>query len=892
MHCNIVMRSKPACLVLAALASAALPATAQTRCPPLADSALQLGWRSYRSDLLESAAQSFEQAYRICPRNLDALAGLGFARLRQRQLKAADSVFQRILARDSLSADGWEGRARSRLRLGDTAAALAAGRRALSLAPMNHDLRALLDRAVPEWDRTPQSVRQRAATLQVVARTRGRHFEIFAPGGWRPFYIQGVNLGVALPGRYPSEFPTDSAKYAGWLDTLATMNANTLRVYTILPPSFYRALRGWNLSHPQKPLWLIHGVWAELPPGHDFDQPTWKGEFETEMRRVVDVVHGSATIPARRGHAAGRYDADVSHWVLAYILGREWEPFAVKAFNAKSRAGIYAGRFLRSRHAPAMDLWLVRECDLMLSYEADRYNTLHPVAYTNWPTLDPLTHPTEATTAQEAAWRKRSGRRSEAQKLEYENDAVGLDANLVEPTPANPAGWFASYHAYPYYPDFMILDPGYRRARSSEGPSNYFGYLRELVTHHGTMPTVIAEYGVPSSRGVAHIQHQGWNHGGHDERRMAAIDARLTREIREAGAAGAVMFAWLDEWFKKNWAVMDYEIPLDNTRLWHNVMDAEQNYGILGQYGGDGVTTPELGGDPERWRALELVQTVGETTGPGLRTLRAGADESYLYLAVELQKAGFDWDSSGLQLAIDTYQPRTGQHRLPRTGIISELGLEFLIDLAGPRAAFLRVTPDYNRHEGIDSATGDDFGRFSRRPVMTRNRKDGRFDSLFVITNRARFGRNGTFYRAMGYDRGLLRYGTQAASTLADWFLDTGARVLELRIPWDLINVTDPSTRTLLHDPFSDGNYGTTRAKDFHLGVLLYRKGQQPQVIGALPGLEGGRWRAESFRPWRWQGWSVPRSHARVKPVYDSLKLVWAAPSGGQAQRGRTAPSN
>ena len=42
---------------------------------------------------------------------------------------------------------------------------------------------------------------------------------------------------------------------------------------------------------------------------------------------------------------------------------------------------------------------------------------------------------------------------------------------------------------------------------------------------------------------------------------MAAIDARLTREIREAGAAGSILFAWLDEWFKKNWAVMDYEIP-------------------------------------------------------------------------------------------------------------------------------------------------------------------------------------------------------------------------------------------------------------------------------------------------------------------------------------------
>ena len=88
---------------------------------------------------------------------------------------------------------------------------------------------------------------------------------------------------------------------------------------------------------------------------------------------------------------------------------------------------------------------------------------------------------------------------------------------------------------------------------------------------------------------------------------MAAIDARLTREIRASGAAGSVLFAWMDEWFKKNWAVIDYEIPLDNTRLWHNVMDPEQNYGILGQYAGDSGATPVLGGDPARWRGLNLL---------------------------------------------------------------------------------------------------------------------------------------------------------------------------------------------------------------------------------------------------------------------------------------------
>jgi len=889
LHALVIAR---ATLVVALLLR---PATAhpQAACPPSASATLERAWRAYRADSLAVAVTQFELARRLCPDNLDASVGLGFSLLRSNKVRHADSLFRVVLARSPTNSDAWEGRTRSALRLQDSAAAIEAGRRGMSLAPGNVELRRLLNQLAPDWDRPPSKARPRPLTLQLVTRTRGRQFEIKKDNVWQPLYLQGVNFGVALPGRYPSEFPTDSARYAGWLDTLAAMHANTIRVYTVLPPSFYRALRGWNLTHPSRLLWLVHGVWTELPPGHDFEDAVWKRGFQAEMRRVVDLVHGAAAIPPVPGHAAGRYDADVSPWTLGYIIGREWEPFAVKAFDAGKPRGRYQGRFLAVRAGPAMDLWMARQCDFMLSYEADTYNALRPIAYTNWPTLDPLRHPTEATTAEEAKWRRRSGRRSESKKLEYENDAIGLDANLVEPTPANPAGWFASYHAYPYYPDFVMLDPTYRSARSSQGPSSYFGYLRELVQHHNAIPTVIAEYGVPSSRGTAHLHPLGWSHGGHDEQGMAATDARLARDIREAGAAGGIVFAWLDEWFKKNWIVIEYEIPLDHTRRWHNVMDAEQNYGIIGMYAGDARSRPRLGGDSEPWKRLAAVQVAGDSAGSGLGVIRMGWDESFYYLAVELSRGRFAWDSLGIQLALDTHLPRVGQHRLPKSGVGSEVGFEFLVDLVRPDSATMAVTPEYNRHDSrIDPGTGDDWGRFSRRPVITRNRSDGRFDSLLVITNRARFGRDGTFFPAQGYDRGRLVHGTEARSTRSDWYLDEQTGLLQLRIPWDLLNVTDPSTRTLLFDRNTKGAFGTAVAGDFHAGVVIYRKGDGG-VAAALPALKRGVWPAGTFVPWRWSGWTEPRYHSRLKPVHDSLRAVWAGPpSTAPAPLSPRAPSN
>ncbi|HSE68816.1 MAG TPA: hypothetical protein VLB12_17615, partial [Gemmatimonadales bacterium] len=508
------------------------------------------------------------------------------------------------------------------------------------------------------------------------------------------------------------------------------------------------------------------------------------------------------------------------------------------------------------------------------------FNALRPVSYTNWPSLDPLYHVTESTGAEERAWRKAAGRSIPADPKEYENDATGLDAMLVRPTTTNPAGWFASYHAYPYYPDFMNYDPVYDTAQSSEGRSNYFGYLRELKQHHTGIPLLIAEYGVPSSRGLAHVQPQGWNHGGHDEEEMARIDARLTREIQQAGAAGSIVFAWIDEWFKKNWIVTDYEIPPDKTRLWHNVMDAEQNYGLLGMYAGDRERTPLPGESPARWLALDAYATDSTAPKGTPEVLRVGSDESYLYLAVELagmKGETFPWDSLGIRLALDTWNRKLGQRRLLGAAQqAGDIGFEFLVDFRSPADGQVLVTPDYNPFVGADAIVdGDDFGRFARRPISVTQRNDGRFDSLFIITNRARFGRNGTFYPAKGYNRGRLRFGRFTKTTLADWYYDPEAGLLELRLPWGLINVTDPSTRTIILSAVPDGAIQTTRAEGFRFGVMTVAT-PNGRAVGAVPRLgSDGAWHAADFPNWTWSTWNSPKHHQALKPVYDSLKVLW-----------------
>ncbi len=238
---------------------------------------------------------------------------------------------------DSTNADAWEGLTLAAWQSGDRAEAMAYGRRAIGLHPKQSD-RPTYSRYHRSGLGSATAATTSAAFPASAGRSRPRVIGSRFPvrGAWRPFYIKGVNMGVALPGKFPSEFPPDSATYAGWLDTIAALHANTLRVYTILPPCVLpRAPRlEPGASAARRSGWCT-GSGPSCRRTMTSTIRHGRPSFRQEMREGGRPAARCGPDPVRPGHAGGRYDADVSRWTLAYILGREWEPFAVKEFDAK-----------------------------------------------------------------------------------------------------------------------------------------------------------------------------------------------------------------------------------------------------------------------------------------------------------------------------------------------------------------------------------------------------------------------------------------------------------------------------------------------------------------------------------------------------------------------------
>ena len=155
-------------------------------------------------------------------------------------------------------------------------------------------------------------------------------------------------------------------------------------------------------------------------------------------------------------------------------------------------------------------------------------------------------------------------------------------------------------------------------------------------------------------------------------------------------------------------------------------MDAEQNYGIMGEYAGDAGTTPRLGGDPAGWRRLPTVQTAPTPQDPGC----AGSGRVRMSrLSTWRSSCGRERSPGALRESRSPSTPTSHESvstGFPQARCAATSDSSSWSTCQAAAADGCTVTPDYNRHYSrLQPGTGDDEGRFSRRPVITRDR-DGR----------------------------------------------------------------------------------------------------------------------------------------------------------------------
>ena len=744
-------------------------------------------------------------------------------------------------------------------------------------------------------------------------RTIGDRFEVVTGTRTRQIFFRGVNMGAAPPGRFPGEFAITPDEYRHWLSVLRDLHANTIRVYALHPPAFYRALREENEAHPDQPIWLFQEVWTELPEGNDFWDPTYTRAFEDEIRRAIDAVHGNAIVPERPGHASGTYDADASPWLAGWILGREWEPYAVRETERRHPDSTrYRGEFFEVDGGTAMETWLARACETAATHESKRYGLARAVSFVNWPTLDPMRHPTET---------ERGGTEAEHDEDAYSVDPARIRARKPAGLGSGFLGYFANYHVYPYYPDFLNLDPGYGRYRDKHGVCRYAGYLRDLKEHTSGIPLLIGEYGVPTSRAIAHLHPEGLHHGGASETEQGERDVRLLEDIVDAGCAGSLLFSLFDEWFKVNWIVQRVEQPRDRDPMWLNRLDAEENYGLIAF---DPVPPVRIDGSLEDWKDVAPYARADEQdpkVAP-IRSLRVTSDATRLYLALDVDPRALD---GKLQLGIsfDVLDSARGDTRLPLPLRARwSRGAEYVLRVtppvspnpAGPPWGAVQLFVDdamsWSAFARVKSPDGS-FAR-NRAPLCPVANDNGEYVHPWVETNRERVTRDGTRYPAQYLDWGTLAGGVDDsvpgsatpgdiapadnAASAAAYAYDPHAEWAagEISIPWGLLGVGDPSSLSVLDDRPGTPEIEVTRTGGIGFLAWAVRDGKVVQTLGP-PGtrnvLKGKELTitTPAATSYSWKGWEMPITVERAKRSAIAIRKAFEGMEAREESRNKNA---
>lgn len=484
-------------------------------------------------------------------------------------------------------------------------------------------------------------------------------------------------------------------------------------------------------------------------------------DVKKDLRDLVNIIHGNAKVEKRVGHAYGTYTRDISKYVIGWILGIESDQSLVEGTrDANKHVTSYSGDYLSCEKVEPYEVFWCEIGDYALKYEDEKYHMQRPVSYSNWPTADVMKHPNEPLSKE---------------------DAISLTVDDLNAQNKFKTGIFASYHVYSYYPNFMFSEESYCSYKDESGKINtYLGYLKDLIAHN-KCPVLIAEFGIPASRGVTHVNPiTGFNQGGVSARKHGEMLVSMFKDIKKSKCAGGLVFVWEDEWFKRTWNTMDYTNS-DYRAYWNDVQTSEQHFGLAEYISTECDLIPVLDGELDEWSKKDIIFEKNDTK------IYVKCDSTYVYIAIQDKKADFDKKGNNLYFDIN---PNTGCGNYGDIKLSSDA--DFILHIEGKNKTRLLVDPDSDSYVRAEP----DWEKLN----LVKDKKDS-FHQIYLITDKSLlYPQTKKRLPVQKSETGLLHFGKvdvddDIGDVLTDFYYKK--HVFEVRIPWGLLGFSAPSVKEI-----------------------------------------------------------------------------------------------
>lgn len=647
--------------------------------------------------------------------------------------------------------------------------------------------------------------------------------------------IKGVNIGGSIPGKYVTDYAITYDTFYAWFEKISEMGANTIRLNTIFNSDFYNAFYDYNQNSTSK-LYLVQGINLEtytLNNKKDAYDKDFYGELIRQSENAVDVIHGRKKMTLSKT-GKGNYKKDISSYVLAYIVGSEWVDDTILYTNKSHESEkIFEGNYLKTKeNTPAFETMLTKVMDHLITYETKKYSTQHMISFINTPETDPVAAIPEIVASED----------SKEEKLIPENlkyfyhKIVELDLEKVEQK-NNYNGLFAAYNVSSYYPNYLSYE-------NQDYEDTYESYLTRLNKHH-KRPVLITEFAYSTARGISSLSNDNYgSFGGMTEENQGKSLVSAYKTILKSGSAGGIIATWQDEFDKRSWNTIE---KVDTTRsiYWSDAQTSNQGLGLLTFDPGKNNSVCYIDGDVSEWEEKDKIHEDQNIS------LSAKQDEKYLYLYIKKKNA-----SNQLYIPLDITN-KSGTKHSKNHNLTFNSDADFLIVLDGNKGELL-VQDYYNPLRAIDSYEWKNQNAYVEPP-----KKDSdNFESIYLITEpygTNKFSHN--YKSAVTVNTGILTFGNanpnaKDFNSQADFYEANGN--IEIRIPWGLLNFSDPS-KSKIHDDYYE-KYGVEgiEIKEIFIGAGTSAN----ETINLYP-LE--------LKPWH----NNITYHERLKKSYDIVKNVW-----------------
>lgn len=662
-----------------------------------------------------------------------------------------------------------------------------------------------------------------------LARIEGGKIQIYNNNDWEGIYIKGVHISSFLPGYSRNRSSIDKEIVYSWLEQISDLNANVITIPNIQPPSFYDAIYDYNLNRTN-PIYVIHEI-----PLDEKAVLTYYDSFNTEIMQplmkdiasTIDVIHGRGLILDNSRHSMGIYLKDISKYVLGYIIGNNTSAELVTLTNLQYQdITSYNGKYFNINNGTPFEVYISEILDFATEYEVDKYNQLSLLSYINAIETDPLTHVHETNATRKAS-------------INLEN--INVNYNNM----------FASYSAHPNVADF--LDYEYEDDANEENESDvvFYKYLKEISDFH-SMPVIISDTGIPSSRGMSKVDiDDGFNRGNFSEQEQGHLLVKLLDSIYKADMVGAVIYSWQDDWSKSTAfsQIEDYYDESSST-YWHDVQASDESFGLLAFSPGEKGKSILIDGDFDDWEYIDPILYENSLE------LKLTTDTSYLYLM--LRRPGLSLTDNRIYAGLDV-SPFSGSNVWENEAEFS-LPVDFIIDFNGYNESRIVVHERYNIFDYLYKYYSNLIEKKEYAPA-----RDSHVFSGIYLLNRKNFyfREDNTVVSPIYYQTGRLVHGngnpqSKDYNSLTDFNKEGDS--LEIRIPWALLNFSNPLRRTIHDDFYRNG----LESKLFieHIGISISFENNNEKFI-----TDGIKYKLQNITDLRY--------YQRLKESYSIVKDYW-----------------